>query len=207
MGKIIVDICGTLFNSNTTYDFCRFFFVNSKRYRILEIIFNSSFIYLLNAACFKLMRKDIKKIILIKMLNGYSYEELYNAANLFYDQYLQNCKSEIVICSATLDFIADAIANKMHIELHISSRLLYTLNAKCKGKILVDLYGMKKSALQAKNISPPFEAVFTDDISDIELLKFSVRRFVIVSKKKRHKWDVLLKKSDIINYKYLYSNA
>lgn len=52
MGKIIVDICGTLFNSNTTYDFCRFFFVNSKRYRILEIIFNSSFIYLLNAACF-----------------------------------------------------------------------------------------------------------------------------------------------------------
>lgn len=176
-----------------------FLFVNSKRYRILEIIFNSSFIYLLNAACFKLMRKDIKKIILIKMLNGYSYEELYNAANLFYDQYLvyhknievwnllnyylQNCKSEIVICSATLDFIADAIANKMHIELHISSRLLYTLNAKCKGKILVDLYGMKKSALQAKNISPPFEAVFTDDISDIELLKFSVRRFVIVSKK------------------------
>ena len=173
MGKIIVDICGTLFNSNTTYDFCRFFFVNSKRYRILEIIFNSSFIYLLNAACFKLMRKDIKKIILIKMLNGYSYEELYNAANLFYDQYLvyhknievwnllnyylQNCKSEIVICSATLDFIADAIANKMHIELHISSRLLYTLNAKCKGKILVDLYGMKKSALQAKNISPPFQ--------------------------------------------------
>lgn len=157
------------------------------------------------------------------MLNGYSYEELYNAASLFYDQYLvyhknievwnllnyylQNCKSEIVICSATLDFIADAIANKMHIELHISSRLLYTLNAKCKGKILVDLYGMKKSALQAKNISPPFEAVFTDDISDIELLKFSVRRFVIVSKKKRHKWDVLLKKSDIINYKYLYSNA
>lgn len=66
---------------------------------------------------------------------------------------------------------------------------------------------MKKSALQAKNISPPFEAVFTDDISDIELLKFSVRRFVIVSHKKRHKWDVLLKKSDIINYKYLYSNA
>lgn len=27
------------------------------------------------------------------------------------------------------------------------------------------------------------------------------------NQKKRHKWDVLLKKSDIINYKYLYSNA
>ena len=34
-------------------------------------------------------KKDIKKIILIKMLNGYSYEELYNAASLFYDQYLE----------------------------------------------------------------------------------------------------------------------
>ena len=174
----IFDICGTLYRSNTTFDFLEYFLKDTNiYYRYYNILRKTIAWRLFNKIAMKLLHRDITRIIALRFLKGYSLSELKNAAQSFYSEYLvvrQNKKvidaleslssdsqNKIIIISATLDFIAAAISKHIPCQSYQSSQLAYQ-NDICQGKLSIDLLG-KKLGIIFKDFSGNFEAVYTDD--------------------------------------------
>lgn len=119
MGKnkyIFVDICWTLFYSNTTYDF-------------LQIKGNR-----LNSLIYRLFRYDVVRSRAIKRFNRYSREEQLSHAEQFYTDYLEPRKidevwrmikgKEIILVSQTMDIIAETVAK------HIGAKAYFATQTK-----------------------------------------------------------------------------
>lgn len=113
---ILVDICWTLFYSNTTYDF-------------LHIKGNRC-----NSLIYKLFRFDIVRTIAIWRFSRYSRDEQLAQAEQFYNDYLEPRKIEevwrmiegrdIVLVSQTMDVIAQTVAK------HIDAKAYYATQRK-----------------------------------------------------------------------------
>lgn len=205
----IFDICGTLYHSNTTFDFLEYFLKDTSiYYRYYNILRKTIVWRLFNKVAINLLRMDITRIIALRFLKGYSYDELKNAAQFFYNKYLiphQNTKvidslkslssdshNNIIIVSATLDFIADVISRHIPCQSCYSSQLAYRDDI-CQGKLSIDLLG-KKLEIKFKDFSGNFKAVYTDDFSDLPLLGKAKEKNIIVYPKTKKKWTQIIQK-------------
>ena len=113
---ILVDICWTLFYSNTTYDF-------------LQIKGNWW-----NSLIYRLFRKDVIRGRALRKFNRYSREEQLVRAEQFYVNYLEPRKIEevwqmiqgkdIVLVSQTMDVLAQTVAS------HVKAKAYYATQTK-----------------------------------------------------------------------------
>lgn len=113
---ILVDICWTLFYSNTTYDFLQ---IKGNRW---------------NSLIYKIFRYDIVRSMALKRFNRYSREEQLARAEQFYTYYLLPHKidevwhliegKEIILVSQTMDIIAETVAK------HIGAKAYYATQTK-----------------------------------------------------------------------------
>lgn len=102
---ILVDICWTLFYSNTTYDFLQ---IKGNRW---------------NSLIYRLFHKDIVRSCALRKFNRYSREEQLVRAELFYTEYLVPRKIDevwhliegrnIILVSQTMDMIAEVVAKRV----------------------------------------------------------------------------------------------
>lgn len=213
----IIDICGTLFDSNTTFDFLDYY-IPTKKYRIFRRISKLFIWRIFNKALREIFAIDITRIIALKSLQGYSKSQLIVAAEQFYNNVLvykliqpvrevvESLRLEgydLILVSATLDCIAIVIAKKWNIESFYSSRLSYDKSLICRGVLRDDLLGAKTEHLRRFNIYPPFGVTLTDDFSDIKLLKSSEKCFVVSDKCKADVWIKYLKKKGVHNYQLI----
>ena len=205
----IFDICGTLYNSNTTFDFLEYFLSHANTFYRKYSTLRKTFIWrLVNKFFIKFFHKDLTRIIALHFLEGRSCDELKNAAESFYNDFLftrqnieiiedlktlsKNPQNKVIILSATLDFIANTIARHLGCQYCYSSQLVYDKNI-CQGKLYVDLLG-KKLEIIFKNFKGTFAAVYTDDFSDLPLLSLAKVKNVIVYPKTQKRWKKILKK-------------
>lgn len=210
MGKIyIFDICGTLFQSNTTFDFLNFFLSDDKGYQRFKKIYKTLIWRILNKIIKRIFYCDLTRILAVKYLKGYHKDELLKAANNFYENLLSTKKntiihnelneklndktSTVILASATLDFIAETIAQKLNCPTFYSTSLIYDNKGYCKGSIKDDLLGRKLKKLSGK-YQRPFEEVYTDDISDISLLINSQKQYIISYPKTIYRWKKIIKR-------------
>lgn len=193
---VIVDICGTLFSSNTTFDFLDYY-IQKKSYRLFRK-FSRRFIWkAFNKCCMAIFGKDVTRIIAVKYLKGHSRVVLEKAVDDFYTNRLKplehsevtnlvkHLKQEgntIMLVSATLEFIAARIAKELNIGTYYATGLMYD-NERCLGTIDRDLLGGKLDYLHSIGIIPPFAVTITDDLSDMPLLSASDLG-VVVSKER-----------------------
>ena len=113
---ILVDICWTLFYSNTTYDFLK---IKGNKW---------------NSMIYKIFKKDVICSIALKKFKQYSREEQLARAEQFYINYLEPRKIEevwriiegkdIVLVSQTMDVIAEVVAK------HIGAKAYYAIQRK-----------------------------------------------------------------------------
>lgn len=203
----VFDICGTLFNSNTTFDFLEYFFTHN-RYRLFNK-FRKTFLWrIVNRFFQTLFYVDVTRILAVRFLRGYPRHVLVNAAGTFYDTFLsvrQNKRviaqllsyqrkenTEVVLVSATLDFIAEVIASKLRCRRYYSSSLYYEKGI-CQGRLKNDLLGNKvKKVINDWRFQP--EGVFTDNFSDVSLLELAQDKHIIVYPKTQKRWKKILKK-------------
>ncbi len=201
-GTILVDIDGTLFDANTTFDFLDHYFGDSWSYRLFRR-FSKTFIgRVINKLSIVICHVDMIRTIGVRRLKGYSITDLRNRGEGFYEDYLVKKKHEdvidavkneqalgyhIVLASATLDFLARMIAEKINADGYTSTELLYE-NGICLGLIKSDRLGQKEEALQKIGITFPVKKTYTDNITDIYLLGKSEEGVVIVYPKERRKW-------------------
>ena len=77
----IIDICGTIFNSNTTFDFLKYFFSEKPWYKVLTIIRKTRFLIIVNAIVMRLSKIDLLRYWALTHLKGYSKEQLNKMAD------------------------------------------------------------------------------------------------------------------------------
>lgn len=207
----IFDICGTIFKSNTTFDFLTFLLVpKSKTYSSFDKLRKTIAWKVINKLSRTYLHIDITRIIALRFLRGYSREQLLLEADTFYDAYLmkhpnsyvldkireiqsdESC--DLLIASATIDVVAEVIADRLQIKEWHSSELCYK-EGFCQGKLSKDLLGKKKELVE--NIcSRCIDSMFTDDITDIPLLKYAKQKNIIVYPKTYKKWKKIVKQMD-----------
>lgn len=201
MKLALIDICDTLYSSNTTFDFIKWMSGKPGGGGIFGFLKKIP-VKAVNKILFLLFRIDIPRWIVIRRLNGLSKDELLLLANRFYEEFLvprkkkevhlilQDLKEQnydLILVSATLDFIAETIAGKLYIDKFFSTQLYYDNNI-CKGKIKSDLLG-RKERLIIPIIHQYNEVItVTDNKSDLPLIKLSSRSIVVSDKKNVSFW-------------------
>lgn len=204
---VLVDIDGTLFDANSTFDFLDSL-PNSLIYRIYRRLSKTYAARAVNKLSIYIFKTDIIRAIGIHRLRGFSQEELNCLGETFYDTYLirkrissvfkmvdeEKCRGKrIILASATMDFLSDIIKRKTGADFCIGTELSY-INGICTGRIAKDRLGEKITALKSAGISFPVDLTITDNITDCELLCLSERKTIIVYPKERNRWRKLIKK-------------
>lgn len=187
----IFDICGTLYHSNTTMDFCEYRCKSKITKFILK--YSKSFIgKIVNKILFRFIGFELIRYLHLKSLEGILDYKLNEDAKDFVESFLEKKKIEevheilknsdkdkVVLVSATIEPVAKAIACRLGNLTYLSSALKYDNNKKCLGKIENDLLGNKHKYFKNKKI----DFIITDNESDIVLCEMA-DKVIIVSKKK-----------------------
>lgn len=213
MKIVLCDICGTLYLSNTTFDFLDFF-VKKNSYKFLKKFCLNIVTKKINALVYYFFKIDMIRSLLLLYLRGYSYENLKCAANEFYLQFLEQRKNDLVLkkleelkaagcqiflVSATIDVIAETIGGHLNATRVFSTKLLYDKFGICQGKIDCDLLGNKLPCLIHNNVFPPFDIVVTDDFSDLSLIRNAISAYIVTYKKKLRRWNRVINKNMLTN--------
>ena len=209
----LVDICGTLFKSNTTMDFMRFHFSNTKWLKFINKILKIRLICFINSRIYKYLNIDIIRAYCIRQLRGYSRDDLARMTTIYYDEYLSKVKNDtvidliyqkkekglkLVLVSATLDCIAFEISKRLNIPTMLSSKLAYKKDS-CCGTLEEDLLGKKLFYLCKYGYIKPYSCVITDNYSDLDIIKECESAYLVHYKGAKNRWQSLL---DLKNSKY-----
>ena len=207
----LIDICGTIFNSNTTFDFLKFYFSKKHWYKILIMIRKIKILIIINAIFMRLFQIDLLRYWALTHLKGYTKEQLSSMSDIFYKEYLtkrtnkeateiiermKRENKELILVSATLDCIAFAVSKNMNIPCVFSSKLAFK-NNKCLGRLQHDLLTNKLNVLVDNKINPPYWGIITDNYSDMALIKKSQHVFLIQYSNKKNYWKHLSDKQNI----------
>lgn len=201
----LIDICGTVFRSNTTFDFIRFYYSETRWYKVMSFVRNTKIIGFVNSLVFEMLHVDIIRKFAICHLKGLKREDIADMAEKFYEVYLKDKINHnvvkiieeqrskglmLVIVSATLDCISSVVAKKLNIDIQFSSQLAYDNNI-CQGFLQTDLLGSKLMVLKENGFIPPYYGIITDNYSDIDVIQCSDLAFLIQYSDARDKWVAL----------------
>ncbi|WP_435235711.1 HAD family hydrolase [Psychromonas sp. PT13] len=186
----IFDICGTLYNSNTTMDFCEWR-CDSLILKSLLRLSKTLPLKVVNKILIKLFHFDFIRVFHIYTLKNKTVEQIKLDSLNFVDAFLEFKKidevheqlarfqkEDILLVSATIEPVAKAIAERLG-NIEYLSTTLDCDNEIYVGKILEDLLGNKHQYFQGKKI----DFIITDNKSDYELCLMS-KEINIVSKEK-----------------------
>lgn len=179
---VILDLCDTLVKGNTTFLFLDSYFRDVPSYQFYMKCKKN----LVLRAFFKLLRKlsyDLNRRIAVKFLKGTARTDLYNYAKLMVEKdfefnhdiikivkYCQQQKIEIMILSASLDFIVEAVANNLNINWK-GSELSYN-NSACSGEIKNDLLFSKHKFIENLKCNIDTDVFFiSDNVEDAKIIK------------------------------------
>ena len=207
MNKVfLIDICGTIYRSNTTLDFVRFFWGDDVKVRImLSLPFR-----ILSRLMYYAMRWEPLRFGLIRMLKGKSKEELRKMAETFHKEFLcgKTNKSVVnqieekrqqgytlVLLSATLDIIAEEVSKQFNIPHVISSKLDYNDDGVCLGRLRRDLLHDKLGALLKEGFVHPYDGIITDNYTDASLIEMSKEAYLICYGSSKEKWEKYISKN------------
>ncbi len=202
----IFDVCGTLYRSNTTFDFIEFYW-KEKSHKILRLFFTLSRTIIGKAVWImlsKLYNQEIFRILAVRSLSGERMDDVDDAAqrfvknvlsfktrsNVFHILDLQRKQgAEIVLLSASLCPVVKAIASELRIERYYCSSL-EVISGRLSGRYLNDVRGRKKEIF-LKEISDSTNFVFvTDNKEDLPLLEFSSSPYIVVKKRHKNFWQL-----------------
>lgn len=194
----IIDVCWTLYSSNTTFDFISFVVRKTKKKKLENKILSIFFVKICLVLIGKILKVDLYRMLYIKLLNGYSRMELEELSNQFYDDFLKKraitfsfdiikkmpIEQKKIICSASLDIIVKKIASELSIQNYISSSLKYT-NDICIGELDTDILFTKYDFFEGDEIN----YVLTDNLSDYLLVANAENPVVLSVRKNIPFWN------------------
>lgn len=190
----VFDVCGTLYNSNTTMDFCEYRNKKVIERRMLKLS-KTILGRVISKIVYAIFNYDLIRSLHIKSLRGVHKRDLEADAVDFVDFYLEDKKNQqihdilascnkesVMLATATIGPVAIAISNKLGGFKYISTSLNYDDNGICLGSLDSDLLGNKASFFDNN-----LELVVTDNKSDLALVR-KAKKSIILSKRKNIKF-------------------
>ena len=200
-GIAIIDICGTLYDSNTTFDFLRW--RSPGKHRFKRWVSTTLAAKAVNKASMVLTGFDLMRAWWVRELSGVTQQELQRSARAFAEEYLPGREItevhqlidgwrekgyRLVLVSATLDVLAEAIAARLGVEEVHSSQLVYE-DRVCKGTLKKDLLGRKSAVVDPLIRGYGRVAVVTDNTSDWALLALSTEGYIVSDREHLAFWE------------------
>lgn len=196
------DVCGTIYKSNTTFDFLKYYFQDNEKYTIFSRFINTLPVILINKAFILLFKIDFVRFLATSFLKGERLYKLESAGKDFVANYLKDrfispiiqllrkYKDKgyrIVLISGSYDFIVKYAAEEVGADAYFAS-VLSEKNGVIKGTYKEDLLNKKKGYIfsQYGNIE---ELVFvTDNRSDLDLIELADTAYIVTPQKKIGFW-------------------
>lgn len=213
----LFDICGTLYKSNTTYDFIGYYLQKHNR---LKYLYYKSLFSLPAKIFFKILSVTGKSAgvreFLVGFIAGADKVELDSASAEFIKDFLSRKKIDathdlltskiknndrVLLVSASIDPVVKAIAQHLGVAEYCSTVLEYHEGI-ATGRILADLEKSKLKYLLDNRIINKDQtfAVFTDSFADLDIVLVSSECTIICRVSERQKWKSLLTANHNINF-------
>lgn len=202
----VFDVCGTLYRSNTTFDFLDYFFKEvdlKKLKKLLEIRNRKRLVYWYRAILFRVFHIDRFRASAVRLLKGYNKTEIEQVAIRFLKDVLDRVKiaesfeilndvksanANVILASNSIEPVVKAIAERLGVD-YISTSL-EEQNGKYTGAISEEMTGAKHIKLKKSEVLE-FNVV-TDNRSDFHLVKKAKVKMVVIEKEADRKfWDKL----------------
>lgn len=204
MEKILaVDLCDTLYHSNTTQDFFNYSFGKDENYLSLRKK-NSSFIFkVINKLSNNIFKYDMSRVLITKILKDKGDLEIEGLVDNFIDEFLSEKKIweiheiiesyktkgyKIIIISASYGFIAKRVAAKLGIDGYIASEA-EIVNSKFTGKVKEDILYTKFSKFRDKFSSYDELVMITDNETDYSFVKQTLKSYIVINKRNKAFWN------------------
>jgi HAD superfamily phosphoserine phosphatase-like hydrolase len=180
------DVCGTLYRSNTTFDFLDFHFSDRPfRRASLRLLRGARPFVYLNYAWNRLFHRDLIRLYGVRLLRHEPLDRLRASAAAFVREVLSARRIEpvfgllehyreegyaIVLVSASLDFIVEAVAAAVGAQAHFGSTLR-TRDRAVSGGLLADLRHAKGDLFPTAFARAEAFVFTTDDLCDLPLAR------------------------------------
>lgn len=187
------DVCGTLYDKNTTFTYVCFYHRYKRNY--LRFLLVSFYLSVFGKILNKYFGVSIRSLI-IKTLRNEKKSNLEEVADIYIVSFLEKHKSykihsvflemidlskeDVVLVSASIDVVINALSRKYNIQFY-SSELEY-LNGKASGQLAVDLKGSKNGVI--KRLSTSGSVFYTDNFDDLPCANFVNKLYFVVKKPK-----------------------
>lgn len=195
--KNIVDVCWTMYRSNTTFDFISFVIKKQKKINFKFFLLNFFVTKVFLIVLGRILKKDCYRYFYISLLKGYHYDALAKYVDQFYQEFLIGRKIEftfnlldgfvdkadVILCSASLDIVVEKVANNLGVE-YFASHLSFKNNV-CLGLLESDLLFSKHELFSDVEI----DCVITDNLSDYNLVKKAKNPIILSNKKNLIFWE------------------
>jgi HAD superfamily hydrolase (TIGR01490 family) len=194
MRVAVFDVCGTLYDSNTTFDFLDFLFKESNSYQLFKYLYKSFAIKLITYPIYRFFHYDIIRAIATSFLRGKRVDEVEVLVREFIDSYLEKKKItythnllkeyqkmgfDVILISASYDIIILEIAKKLHIKSFYASTLQRE-NDILTGKYEEDILWSKRDVLNQAYVDIDELVVVSDNLSDYPLFKIADTKVAMV---------------------------
>jgi HAD superfamily phosphoserine phosphatase-like hydrolase len=208
MNVAVFDVCGTLYQSNTSLDFVEFFLRQRKNvagaaYMKLS---RSKPGKLVHYAIARYLKRDVLRSTAAALLRGCTLEELEQASREFVqtvlvqrrkhnvlallEQYKAN-GYHVLLLSASFSFVISAVAEEVQADAFIASELK-THNDVIQGTYAIDLLYQKKAVLLEQYPDIAELVVVTDNKADLELLKLASHGYAVYNNTRNYQfWNAL----------------
>lgn len=204
MSKILaVDLCNTIYDSNTTQDFFNFVFENDDYYKSLKRKNKSVSFKVVNKLSNKIFKYDMSRALITKILSDKTKEEIDLLVLDFIDNFLSEKKIEkvhsiiedyklkgykVVIISASYDFIARAVVKKLGLDSCIASKA-EIVNERYTGRVERDIF-YKKFDVFKDNFKLYSELIMiTDNETDYDFVKNTKKSYIVINNSNRAFWN------------------
>ena len=218
---LLIDICGTYVNENTTFGLIKKHFPKNtfKGIYVRLFLYKYSPIRIIVLLSEKITKKEILKKILVKSIRGVKVESLKKTANIYakeliskrikvnylINKYIQKYKkiSHPIFASSSIEPIVKEISSLEKIP-YVASKL-EVCGDKYTGRISFDITGLKKSEIYKKfniDLNKTKFFLITDNKSDFNMVNNSLLTIFIIRRQKKY-FDKGFLESKKIQFIYL----
>ena len=198
----IFDVCDTLYNVNTTFQFLDQFLINNKKYFFFRKISKLFLVKVLNYFFYKLFDVDFIRTLGTLFLKGKKVEEIKNFTYKFVQNnlaleikkiiaikinYYKNKGYQIVLMSGSYDFIINEVANYFNINEFYASKLKI-VDGVYTGKYDKDILIKKNELLMEKYDTIDELVVISNNKTDLNLMMSADQAYAVCNKEKDFKF-------------------
>jgi len=200
----VFDVCGTIYDANTTFDFLDYYFKDNDKYNNFTKLRKVFLVKVSNYIFYKYFKKDITRLIATSFLKNEPIEKVQKSAKQYVNNILSNkIKKQtinlmktyknkgfhIILMSGSYNVLIEHIQAYFDTDDYFASKLEIK-NSKYTGKYKYDQLLNKKDTLQEYYPNIDELIVVSDNRTDYELMKFATKSYAICNKEKQKKfWE------------------